>query len=831
MSARNRIERHALSGFGAAAMLSLGALALGQAGCNTEAYCYDCNAASTASSTTSTGEGGEGGGGFMTSATGFSTGSGNCDAETLTDPENCGFCGNVCNIANAFPKCEGGFCLIDSCAPGWLDLDEQVVTGCEYQCTPSNNGVEICDGLDNDCNGLVDETFDTDNDTSNCGACNHVCSYSNAIPGCATGTCFMQQCLVGYHDTNSSDVDGCEYQCTETNGGVEVCDLADNNCDGNVDEGIDTATDSHNCGQCGTDCTSLYPHASGACQASACMFSACDADYYDIDGNSVNGCEYHCAPANPGAEVCDGVDNDCNGVVDDGVLPGVGDPCGTSNVGECQLGAQHCVAGGLVCQNAILPDTEYCDGLDNDCNGTVDNGCPSALTSDIRLDIGTNSAVGQATSTQLNTTSLGNVVFAAWLDRRAGNADIRGNVSVNGGVTWQTPSDIAIATGSAGQVEPSVALSPTGAYVAFGEFSGAVRQIKVTHSTTSPFTTFPTAVRADHQATDVDSFFPRLVVANPSSGSDDIVLVWQSISGSGTNVLTNVYLQRSLDGGVTWLANDLRVNSILGTAEIPALATDGNGHAYIAWRDQRFSDSEVYFDVYDVAAGTLSGNQALSASHAADDIRVTAPAGGARVYVAWTDLRGTKSAIRVNGSSNNGASFGTDGKIVNPDSTFADASTPDIVASGNRAFVAWEDTRSGKKDIRINATANGGTTWLSSTARADLGDTAGSSDSFEPKLAFGSASELYVTWQDRRNGRGDIYINRSFDLGITFQPDDIRLDVGQTGALSPLGGADSRAPFVCATNSGDRASVVWIDSRTAAGSNGAFSDIYTNYIQ
>src|SRR5262249_17873919 len=76
----------------------------------------------------------------------------------------------------------------------------------------------------------------------------------------------------------------------------------------------------------------------------------------------------------PSPEVCDGIDNDCNGAVDDGVM-NVGTPCGT-NVGECKQGVLQCNAGMLTCVGGVFPTMEVCDGKDNDCDGTIDNGIP-----------------------------------------------------------------------------------------------------------------------------------------------------------------------------------------------------------------------------------------------------------------------------------------------------------------------------------------------------------------------------------------------------------------------------------------------------------------------
>jgi len=76
-------------------------------------------------------------------------------------------------------------------------------------------------------------------------------------------------------------------------------------------------------------------------------------------------------------EICDGLDNDCDATVDDG-NPGSGQSCNTGQSGICAAGLTTCMSGSLTCNRINNPSTEICDGFDNDCDAQIDEMDPNA---------------------------------------------------------------------------------------------------------------------------------------------------------------------------------------------------------------------------------------------------------------------------------------------------------------------------------------------------------------------------------------------------------------------------------------------------------------------
>ena len=234
--------------------------------------------------------------------------------------------------------------------------------------------LETCNQADDDCDLQVDEAFDLTADPRHCGGCDRRCFQPNAAGTCVASQC-QYACLPGWVDRDNDLTNGCDYFCTPTNGGVEACDLVDNDCDGTIDDGLALDSDVLNCGQCGRVCLAL--HATPTCTAGACGAGACEPGFADLLP-MITGCEYQCPVFPAVAETCDNRDEDCDGLIDDGVLAGIGGACTQpgleplGDTGACTFGAVECRFGVATCVGYDGPSSEVCNDLDDDCDAVAD---------------------------------------------------------------------------------------------------------------------------------------------------------------------------------------------------------------------------------------------------------------------------------------------------------------------------------------------------------------------------------------------------------------------------------------------------------------------------
>jgi len=284
------------------------------------------------------------------------------DASNATNPaafERCDGANNDCDtMTDEGCSCVDGTSIpcdvvsVGVCRPG----RQLCVAGSQGACLGSvRAGTETCNGLDDDCDGATDELVtvscyaDSDSDGFGAGTLVTRCPESSRAA--------FGNCPSGY-----TNVAG---DCNDANGAirpmaVETCNTVDDDCDTMVDEGVRQT---------------FYRDADGDGFGALSMpMDACTAPAgYVVLGTD---CADADSARNPAAtERCDGVNNDCDAMTDEGCLctDGASMPCDVSSVGVCRPGTQICIAGAWgSCVGSVRSSTEVCNGRDDDCDGSID---------------------------------------------------------------------------------------------------------------------------------------------------------------------------------------------------------------------------------------------------------------------------------------------------------------------------------------------------------------------------------------------------------------------------------------------------------------------------
>ena len=275
---------------------------------------------------------------------------------------------------------------------------------------------ELCDYQDNDCDGSVDEDFRDEatglyDDDGNCALCNNSCAgavaFSEATACAITGgkpSCIATSCQPGYFITGDAT-----QICVPLSGGFDCSPcVGDGNCTdlpGGACVAMDGGTFCSRACVTGADCPDGTDCAGGHCvpvsNSCSCLPANQGATRSCFDSNAAGVCFgvqtcdatktpgwSTCTAAQPKAEECDDVDNNCNGLVDEGVAH---DPalCENQNpYGSCQGDWACGGTKGWLCP-AATPEAEACNGKDDDCDGLIDDGLPQTKPCSVTNVFGT----------------------------------------------------------------------------------------------------------------------------------------------------------------------------------------------------------------------------------------------------------------------------------------------------------------------------------------------------------------------------------------------------------------------------------------------------------
>lgn len=305
-----------------------------------------------------------------------------CDAQTDEEQDP-----RACTVTNTLGTCTG----IETCQGplGW-------------SCNAPTPAIETCNERDDDCDSGIDEDFKLGGEVpatvEHCGVCGNDCATrfpnSDEVRCDTSGespVCVLESCDPGYILLAGSCVDENTTLCTPCSVDEDCFGLASRclslsetdprtfcgrDCSGD-NETSALCPESYRCDalegeQCvpvtsSCDCTQTNAGAQKACSRVNAIGTCFGLETCD-PALGWNGC----TAQEPSTEVCDGVDNDCDSQVDEGIVAGL--PCEVENdIGLC-VGTTFCAGvGGLRC-TASPAEAERCNGRDDNCDGTTDEG-------------------------------------------------------------------------------------------------------------------------------------------------------------------------------------------------------------------------------------------------------------------------------------------------------------------------------------------------------------------------------------------------------------------------------------------------------------------------
>jgi hypothetical protein len=265
-------------------------------------------------------------------------------------------------------------------------------------------------------------------------------------------------------------------------------------------------------------------------------------------------------------------------------------------------------------------------------------------------------------------------------------------------------------------------------------------------------------------------------------------------------------------------SDNKKVNDDVGTTQYnPSIGVDSMGNIFVVWEDNRDGDWNIYFANSSDGGETWTNNKINSSSGNQSNPSLVVDSFNI-LYVVWEDDRNGDWDIYSANSTDGGKTWTYPNVKVNDDSVAWQINPSIAVDNSGNLYVTWDDDRNGDPDIYFSKSTDKGASWT--VDKKVSTDTLGASQS-NPTIAIDSSANIYIGWQDERNSilNSDIFFANSTDGGLTWTDPNKKVNTDATTKTQ-------RYPSIAAGVPGS-VYLVWEDYR------GADADIYfaksTNY--
>jgi len=259
-------------------------------------------------------------------------------------------------------------------------------------------------------------------------------------------------------------------------------------------------------------------------------------------------------------------------------------------------------------------------------------------------------------------------------------------------------------------------------------------------------------------------------VSAETEESGIIYSAWQASRGGDGDI----YFNTSEDNGASWLTEDTRLNVISRYCENPFLACDNRGYVYAVWQGRSEDTPDIYFNYSHDSGLTWQAEDARIEVDGAlpRNPRIACDRGGT-IYLIWEDESDGRPALYFRRSDDRGGTWSGDTRVDRDDAGAA-YSPPAAISCDDKkgVYVVWEGELGGRTDIYFNRSSDGGDTWQDFGTM--LNDPGYQASSMSPAICCDYYGGVYAVWVGAE-GAGDVFFVASSDGGVTWPEAPIRI--------------------------------------------------------